>query len=95
MSDETSPVPHLERFRRIRARAVTEARESRPVAIEADHPLAKALGVEEAIAILSHRAARRQIIATRVAQGVSNASIARELDVTPTRITQLRKAMGI
>ncbi|MBU0931317.1 MAG: hypothetical protein KJ585_04860 [Alphaproteobacteria bacterium] len=99
-----TPFPaRLARHRAARERAGRAAISGSERPLDAQHPLVQALGMDRAAAILSPQptplqalwAERRAIVARRIAEGVAVKDIARELGVTPCRIHQLRKAIGL
>lgn len=93
----------LARIRHLRQRAIVAATDVRDRPMDEAHPLARAIGLAEARAVLAAEptplqarwADRRAIVAKRIAEGVAIKQIARELNVTPTRIRQLRKALDL
>lgn len=103
MSRDFPSDPRLSRFRRLRDRVIAQAQGASERPVDDRHPLVKAIGLDEAKAILSpdptpiqaRWAARRAIVAKRIAEGAAIKQIARELNVSPTRIRQLRKALGL
>lgn len=93
----------LARHRAMRERASRAAVALPDRPLDAAHPLVKALGMDKAAAILSPQptplqirwAERRATVAKRIAEGMATKDIAKELGVTPCRIRQLRKDMGL
>lgn len=92
---------------RAKARAAEIARGLPPLPksgedIRADHPIARAIGLEQAKAIFGPKkptaaqtraASRKAYIAERLAAGASLTDIAKELSITPQRVGQVRKEL--
>lgn len=103
MSSDSPPDPRLSRFRLLRDRVLARSEGASERPLDDSHPLVKAIGLDEAKAILSpvptplqtRWAERRATVARRIAEGAAIKQIAREMNVSHTRIRQLRKALGL